>query len=103
MSGIFASVASGAIAIALGVKATPRHPQTALLASMPRYVSWLLLHHRQDERRWIFCAVVQRVLADLVRLVVMRPQDVRDRRVAVRDLQADAIALLELERVRLDA
>lgn len=40
-------------------------------------------------------AVVDAVLPDLVRLVVVRPQDVGDRRVAVDDLEADAVALLE--------
>src|SRR5260221_4956260 len=32
----------------------------------------------------------------------MRPQHIGDRRVAVHDLEADAVALLELERIRLD-
>src|SRR5437016_4453224 len=58
---------------------------------------------RKDKRRWVFGAVPESVLADLVWLVVMRPKHIGDRRVAVHDLQADAVALLELEGVRLDA
>src|SRR3954465_11659311 len=38
-----------------------------------RFIS--LLHDRQHQRRRIFRSVVERVLADLVRLVVMRPED----------------------------
>src|SRR3954471_2679572 len=66
-----------------------------------RFIS--LLHDRQHQRRRIFRTVVERVLADLVRLVVMRPEDIGDRRIAVRDFQTNAVALLEAESVRLDA
>src|SRR5436190_6745590 len=58
---------------------------------------------RKDEHRCVFGAVPERVLADLVRLIVVRPQDIGNGRVAVDDFQADAIALLELESVGLDA
>src|SRR5678815_5830248 len=51
----------------------------------------------------VFCTVPEGVLADLVRRVIVGPQHIGNGRVAVRQLEPDAVALLELEGVRLDA
>ena len=47
--------------------------------------------------------VIDRIGADLVRHVIMRPQHVGDRGIAVDDFQPHATALLETVRHRLDA
>src|SRR3972149_2297698 len=62
-----------------------------------------LLMDGKYQGRWILVAVPDRVLADLVGRVIVGPEHVGKRRVAVGDVQADAIALLELEGIRLDA
>jgi hypothetical protein len=55
----------------------------------------LHVHHRQQQARWIGGVVVDRVGADLRRVVGMREHAIGRRRIAVGELKPDAMAFLE--------
>jgi predicted N-formylglutamate amidohydrolase len=63
----------------------------------------IALKYRENERRWVLSGMVDRVPADLVGIVVMRPEHVCEGGIAIDQFEPHATALLEAVRHGLDA